>query len=182
MKFFLDTEFYENGPHQPIRLISIGIVCQDGRELYLENAGIDLELLSPWLKLNVVPHLKQTPDVQRTLGAMAEEIRKFIPPLKDDATKEEKLLYESDPPEFWGYFADYDWVVFCQLFGAMIDLPKGYPMFCYDLKQMANWLSVPRQAYPKQEGQEHNALEDARWNKKLYDFLCDVIAKERFGR
>ena len=40
------------------------------------------------------------------------------------------------PVDFYGYFADYDWVVFCWLFGRMIDLPKGFPYFCMDLKQM----------------------------------------------
>jgi len=38
-------------------------------------------------------------------------------------------------PEFYGYYSDYDWVVFCWLFGKMIDLPKGFPKFCIDLKQ-----------------------------------------------
>lgn len=38
--------------------------------------------------------------------------------------------------EFYGYYADYDWVVFCWLFGRMIDLPRGFPMYCRDLKQM----------------------------------------------
>lgn len=40
-----------------------------------------------------------------------------------------------DKPQFYGYFADYDWVVFCWLFGKMINLPKGFPMYCNDLKQ-----------------------------------------------
>ena len=39
-------------------------------------------------------------------------------------------------PEFYGYYSDYDWVVFCWLFGKMIDLPKGFPMVCYDIKQI----------------------------------------------
>lgn len=39
-------------------------------------------------------------------------------------------------PEFYGYYCDYDWVVFCWLFGKMIDLPKGFPMYCRDLKQI----------------------------------------------
>lgn len=26
-----------------------------------------------------------------------------------------------------GYYADYDWVAFCQLFDRMIDLPKDFP-------------------------------------------------------
>lgn len=39
-------------------------------------------------------------------------------------------------PEFYGYYADYDWVLFCSLFGTMMDLPKEFPMFCMDLQQM----------------------------------------------
>ena len=41
----------------------------------------------------------------------------------------------SDKPEFYAYYADYDWVVFCWLFGRMVDLPEGFPMYCIDLKQ-----------------------------------------------
>lgn len=37
--------------------------------------------------------------------------------------------------EFYAYYADYDWVAFCWLFGKMIDLPNGFPMYCIDLKQ-----------------------------------------------
>ncbi len=37
--------------------------------------------------------------------------------------------------EFYGYYSDYDWVVFCWLFGKMKDLPKNFPMYCIDLKQ-----------------------------------------------
>jgi hypothetical protein len=91
-----------------------------------------------------------------------------------------------DKPEFYAYFADYDWVVFCWLFGKMMDLPDGFPKYCRDLKQIlddkAKLIPVAydlelglksikmHEDYPKQEN-EHNALEDARWNKKLYDFL-----------
>lgn len=39
------------------------------------------------------------------------------------------------PIEFYGYYSDYDWVLFCSLFGRMIDLPKDFPMYCIDLKQ-----------------------------------------------
>lgn len=41
-----------------------------------------------------------------------------------------------EPVEFYAYFADYDWVVFCWLFGNMNSLPKGFPYYCRDLKQM----------------------------------------------
>lgn len=38
-------------------------------------------------------------------------------------------------PKFYGYFADYDWVCFCWLFGNMMALPNGFQMFAHDLKQ-----------------------------------------------
>ena len=39
-------------------------------------------------------------------------------------------------PSFYGYFSDYDWVVFCSLFGQMKDLPDGFPMYCRDIKHL----------------------------------------------
>lgn len=104
-------------------------------------------------------------------------------------------------PEFYGYYSDYDWVVFCWLYGTMIMLPKGYPMYCKDLKQMFDekieklsnkdffshfHVEVPmtfkeksdlvrvREDYPKQDN-EHHALSDAKWNKQLYEFLINNL-------
>ena len=89
-------------------------------------------------------------------------------------------------PQFYGYYCDYDWVVFCWLFGRMIDLPKGFPMYCIDLKQELERLNetlgyncdVKGCSYRLQEKPNypiqtntHNALADARWNKQLYEFL-----------
>jgi hypothetical protein len=96
-----------------------------------------------------------------------------------------QLITRSEP-EFYAYYADYDWVVFCSLFGRMIDLPKGFPMYCIDLKQMLDEKAsaIPygydkelglkslklSDKYPKQTN-EHNALADAKWNYELYKFL-----------
>jgi hypothetical protein len=97
--------------------------------------------------------------------------------------------WDTDSPiEFYGYFADYDWVLFCSLFGRMIDLPEGFPMYCRDLKQMfdeavfkyclqeQHLIEAAEKKlkllpnYPKQTN-EHNALSDAKWNYELYKFL-----------
>jgi hypothetical protein len=72
-------------------------------------------------------------------------------------------------PEFWAYFADYDWVVLCQLFGTMMDLPKGWPMYCRDVKQLCD--SVGNPALPAQMDQEHHALADAMWTKLAWETL-----------
>lgn len=79
-------------------------------------------------------------------------------------------------PEFWGYYSDYDWVAFCQIFGTMMDLPKGWPMYCRDLKQLCVDLGDPK--LPQQGTDEHNALNDARWNKKAYEFLMKKTVTE----
>lgn len=80
-------------------------------------------------------------------------------------------------PEFWGYFCDYDWVVFCWLFGAMVDLPKGWPMLCLDLKQEMMQLNLTKEwkqrVCPDPE-EEHNALADARWNYQLHRAIWGV--------
>lgn len=91
-------------------------------------------------------------------------------------------------PEFYAYYADYDWVVFCWIFGSMMSLPKGFPMYCRDLKQILDENIVKKVGgnmkefdnvlnlvkgytdYPKQTN-EHNALADAKWNKQLHEFL-----------
>ena len=154
MRYFIDTEFIESGPAYPINLISIGMVSEDGRELYLELDGFPAGLANDWVTANVLPHL---------LGGESAVGR-------DDLKKAIIQFIGGDQkPEFWGYYADYDWVVFAQIFGTMMDLPKGWPMYCRDLKQWADQLGKP--TLPEQTGTEHNALNDARWNKQVYNFL-----------
>ena len=56
----------------------------------------------------------------------------------------------------------------------MKDYPAAFPKYIIDLKQMYDELNRPDLRtypnYPKQEN-EHNALDDAIWNKKLHNFL-----------
>jgi hypothetical protein len=37
-RYFLDTEFIDNGHAEPIHLVSLALVCDDGREYYAEIA------------------------------------------------------------------------------------------------------------------------------------------------
>ena len=153
MKYFIDTEFLENGSG-PIHLLSIGIVAEDGRELYAVNSLCPIEQANKWVKENVLPHI---------LMAYALDPRTIKSEVLDFVSAGE------GKPEFWGYYADYDWVVICQLFGRMIDLPKGWPMYCMDIKQLRKSLGDPK--LPEQGKGEHNALDDARWNKIAYEYL-----------
>jgi hypothetical protein len=73
----------------------------------------------------------------------------------------------------------------------MIDLPKGFPKYCKDLKQIMDECAnnmikgtgyshdqyledlKNNHNYPKQTN-AHNALADARWNRDLYKFLTTI--------
>ncbi len=71
--------------------------------------------------------------------------------------------------ELWAYYADYDWVVLCQLYGTMMQLPEGFPKFAMDLQQLSMHRGSP--PHPVQTAGVHNALADARWNRELFRAL-----------
>ena len=148
MQIFFDTEFIEDG--KTIDLISIGAVREDSREFYAENGECNFGRASAWVRENVFPKLTWRSSVSR--AKIADNFVKFA----------------GEKPEFWAYYADYDWVVLCQLYGTMMDLPKGWPMFCMDLKQLCVSKGDPR--LPEQTN-EHNAMSDARWCKDMWERL-----------
>ncbi len=159
MRWYLDTEFNEDG--RTIELISIGLSCDDGREYYAVSADFDADACNDWVKCNVLPKIEGYPVKPR--HQIKNEILALIPPETE--------------PEFWGYFADYDWVVFCQLFGRMIDLPKGYPMACMDLRQELVRLGIKRTSLPSLDAREaHTAIADARWNRRVMQMVSQHAA------
>jgi len=154
MKYFLDTEFIEAGPDYPIQLLSIGIVAEDGREYYAVVDPIELELYlaDDWVRENVIKYL------DFSMGKRRKTIAKEI------------IEFAGEQPSWIGYYSDYDWVVLCQLFGRMVDLPTGWPMYCLDLKQMTMDFGNPK--LPELEDKiEHHALWDAREMKFRYEWL-----------
>lgn len=149
-RIWFDTEFIEDG--RTIDLISIGMVREDGQCLYLENSECNLSRASDWVRANVLPHLKDG-NALMTRSEIAEAVRKFA----------------GEHPEFWAYYADYDWVALCQFFGTMMQLPKGWPMFCLDIMQEAHRLGNPE--LPSTGKDEHDALAHAKWNRSAWEFL-----------
>ena len=146
MRIFFDTEFIDDG--KTIDLISIGMIREDGEIYYAENSGCNYYKADPWVEQNVFPHLKGP---QKTKEEIAQEIIEFVGP----------------NPEFWAYFASYDWVVLCQLYGRMLDVPNGWPHFCLDLKQELYLRGLISSV--KQPENAHNALADAIWAKDTFD-------------
>lgn len=203
MKYFLDQEFHERfvttgfwkkKRYHIIELISIGIVCEDGRTYYAISKDFDLKTAwdNEWLRDNVLKSVWG--DLYRNLPVFVKQnyphtcgfnimglknlIERFGKTNKEIASDIVGFTNEikNDHPRFYGYYADYDWVLFCSLFGKMIELPEGYPMFCIDTKQELdeianeNWSPTEDSDYPINTN-EHNALADAAWIMNLHLFL-----------
>lgn len=160
MRIFFDTEFFEDG--KTIEPISIGMVNEKGDTYYAEFAETDLYRAKQdqWMIDNVLVHLTGETKPKEQI-------------------KQEILQFVGDKPEFWAYYADYDWVLMCQLFGRMIDLPKDWPKFCNDLKQIVNLICNPK--LPKMKGNAHHALADAIWVKEQWERIWPQILTTKFN-
>jgi hypothetical protein len=192
MKIFYDTEFIEDG--KTIDLISIGMVAEDGRELYAVAEEIEEEPLygrickHEWLMGNVVPHLP--------LKAATDYWQPFEPP---SSARGDKGRFDLDPNdnrimprrmlrnavrefvtesarfgqvELWADYGAYDHVVLAQLFGRMLNLPAGFPMYTHDLRQEIDRRGAGAADLPAQDAATaHDALADARWVRDTYDAL-----------
>jgi 3' exoribonuclease, RNase T-like len=177
MKIYFDTEFIDTGT--TIELLSIGMVAEDGREYYavvddlalMTNAWNTKSGGEYWLRNNVMNSLPingSIGDYYLCWDANHPDFDNIHSrgQIRDDVLA---FLRESGTVEFWAWFAAYDHVALSQLFGRMIDLPMGLPMWTNDIKQEHKRLGYPR--IPEQLSGVHNALSDARWNKEVAEYL-----------
>lgn len=144
-RFFIDTEFIEDG--ERIHPLAIAVVTEDGDAFYAVVTDVDRSLAGDWVKANVLPYLDEMPpqcDVatRGTRSQVAHALRNWV-------------AMRSDAPEFWADYGAYDWVLVCQLFGTMMDLPDGWPMFVRDIQQLRNGEELPQPEH------EHQAVSDA---------------------
>lgn len=194
MRFWYDTEFIEDG--KTIDLISIGIVAEDGREYYAVVEEIAEEegplygriVRHRWLMENVISHLPlrkddrtgeprivpptnvypQNPRFSLDLDNLsvlprhiiAKQVRSF-------------LTQHGGAVELWGYYSAYDHVVLAQLWGTMMQLPNGVPMWTNDIQQVAASRGLDN-SLPAQKGTAHNALDDARWTREAWLYLHET--------
>lgn len=169
MKYYLDTEFIESGHEQPVKLISIGITAEDDRNFYaVPTDGWSYDECSPWLKENVIPYLYSLSSVKTLVATrkeIASELYKFV-------------TQTSKTTEFWGWYCDYDWVLFCQLFGTMMDLPAEFPRYCNDVRQEVERLKLTKAQINLMRSKnviKHHALADAWQLKDLHEKLIKTF-------
>lgn len=190
MKIYIDSEFIDDG--KTIDLISIGLVSEDGRELYLQHSDFIASRASPWVKEHVFPSLSVCPNDAkdpdrlnswhygigecqlgecpwRTRQEIADEIYTFL-----DAD-------EYGKPEIISWCGGFDFVAFCQLFGTMMDLPSSFPHYFKDLQYALDERGIPDHDLPVQEGATHNALSDAKYIKLVWEAVVNPLYRSEWS-
>lgn len=192
--FFYDTEFLERGPEHPIDLISLGMVRRrDGALYYVVNSEFDMQLgwhwaganEDYWLRRNVLSQLplertsthdlvldsRGTPKLDLTHPAVKSRAQ-----IRHDLMNFFELGHRINR-RLWAWYADYDHVVLSQLWGTMVQLPYGMPMFTHDLKQVVDMAGNPEM--PRQTKGFHNALTDAEHLYSMFVHCQDLGLLDR---
>lgn len=181
MRYFIDTEFNDN--IDPVGLISLGVVADDGREFYAINESYAgkkstdpaVQSCNEWVRINVLPYLTQDDpkfDPSVVLGPTHIGDHQFIKNSLQD-------FVGNDPfPEFWAYYGHYDWYLVTRLWKSFMHLPKRWPTACFDLHQFAKQAGCHR-SLPKKLTPQHNALVDARWTKLAFQHVLGLSNTER---
>ena len=186
-RYFLDTEFIDDG--STIDLISVGIVCDDGRELYLQSIEYDPTNAGKWVKENVLNHLVKCPVNNESDASTdwayhtvthgecgAGRMGQVTCPWRSSHHMRSEIFTFMDAikygkPELWGWCSGYDFVALCQLFGTMMDLPQNWPHYICDFQYVLDGRGITDDMLPSQEGTVHNALQDARYLKQLWGYI-----------
>lgn len=179
MTLFLDTEF--TGLQQSAELISLALVSQEGGWFYAEFTDFDTAALSDWQREFVLPYLflekKEQPSYAVGGGTVVQG---------DKAKVKEALtewLKQFEKAEIWADVPAYDWVLFCELFGGALQLPKHILYIPFDFATMLKVQGLdpdtPRESLAedwadRHKGARHNALYDAFLLKEGYKNLMTV--------
>jgi hypothetical protein len=165
VRYFFDTEFEVANNGRPTALISIGVVSEEGKAYYAENENWDSRGANDFVKEHVVPNLWGGTAL-KPLSRIRHDLMMFT--------------QNDDEAQFWGYYAAYDWVFMCMLFGGFFELPSNWRKVVYELDQwMAMW-GIPRDRWPEQQGTEHHALNDAAWNQEVFLWSKQTWVRQQY--
>lgn len=172
-RYFVDSEFIDDG--LTIGLISIGLVCEDGRELYLQSCEFNPQKANQWVKDNVLPYLSLCPCecstpregdniakfMQRELrvhdkGQCVDQQRGRIHncPWRNRSQMAREVASFLDPsvygkPELVSWCGAYDFVALCQLFGTMMDIPSDWPHYMRDIQMLLDERGISDDELPQ---------------------------------
>lgn len=201
MRYFLDLKFIEYGSYKPSDLISVGILCEDGRGYYAINWHCCFWRANDWVLENVLLPIGLNKQGRRNPSVRMEGFEPFdrLYVDKADPFMKPKAQIKRDILDFVGYDiesnsligwdaldgkslpdrtielwyqAEYDRAIFCQALDATIGLPQEFLTYCRNIKELCGELGNPE--LPKQLKGEYDALADAKYIRVMYQFLREL--------
>ncbi|MFT7155270.1 MAG: hypothetical protein ACI8Q1_000271 [Parvicella sp.] len=187
MKIFFDTEF--TGLHQGTTLISIGMIAEDGRELYCELNDYDKTQIDDWLKDNVIANMWFSEPTKKedeyfvatrdNGNPIGEDLYngysvQFRGNTQDLRKELERWVAQFDSVEIWSDCLSYDWVLFNQIWGHAFNIPNVIYYIPFDLCTLFKIKGIDpdviREEYAEMTNgsQKHNALWDAKVIRECY--------------
>lgn len=172
---YLDCEFLPANPTID-GLVSIGLTDDRGAEYYAVNADMDYPSVrwTPWMRKNVWPYLPRTPMLVLDREHVDVKPAWWI---RDDIA-DYFATTDAEVTHLWAYYGGQD---ICRLHSLWdndwSDMPDQIPRWFNELETLRWQAGNP--ALPVQETGAHNALEDARHNRTIHQFLTSLTTKEK---
>ncbi len=175
-KIFYDSEF--TGLHQHTTLISIGLVSECGLQFYAEFTDYQQQQCDDWINAHVIAYTQWLKNNNNTHAQHSQQ-GQLTQCVGDTAYIVQHLkpwLAQFQRIEIWADCLAYDWVLFCQLFGGALNVPKQIFYMPNDLVTLfwqkginpdCNRIEFSGQA----QLQRHNALSDALIARACYHKL-----------
>lgn len=188
MNVYFDTEF--TGLHKYTSLISLGLITDTNKELYLEFTDYIYNQCDEWIQKNVIDNtiflkngvIKDSSSLlmkDNCICSNSENCKNYL---------KQWLGKFNEPIQLISDVCHYDMVLFIDLFGNAFDLPDFISPVCHDISQdIARFLNISdreafdinREDFVQQygkfdaiDGNKHNSLYDAKIIKVIYD-ICN---------
>lgn len=188
MNIYFDTEF--TGLRKDTSLVSIGMIDENDRSIYIECDDFDRTYDDPWFKENVYKHLLlsqyETYSFNKRYYDMKKETDVYICNHIYAKKKLTEWLLEYKDVQLVSDVCHYDMVLFIDIFGTAFNIPHMISPVCHDINyDISSFYSVTekrafeysREAIVKElygkdyyiKGMKHNSLYDAKVIKAIYE-------------
>jgi len=196
IKIFFDTEF--TGISQDASLISLGMVSENDEEFYAEFNDVNWNghnVCTPWVKENVLPKLESLKLISdRYANGKLKHYWTSVPVINkmDYMTNNFRIFADTSKikhylkrwlstfgaVEIWGDTMMYDWVLFCEIFKGEQNIPSNILYIPFDIATLFRIRGIDpdisRKEFAGVDGNEHNALWDAKIIKTCHGKLMDL--------
>ena len=181
MRVYFDTEF--EGLYRNAKLISLGLVSEDDKELYIEFNDIDVNNQSDWIKQNVL--INTIYYGGKDVSIITEEENYFVGNREQICGVLRNWFKQFPEVQLVSDVCHFDMVLFIDIFRTAFDLPSNINSSCHNINQdIAKYYYITDQSafdFNREEileqnniyieGEKHNSLYDAKVIREIHKIV-----------